>query len=290
MELGNHSEFLGVMNSDDMLARWFINDGGKCGTYRLRKHGSDQFWRWMASWAICISAPSDLGYSDDGFILPELKVTEHVIESKAETGYLFAVPTKISATNVHREKRANLAERAACVAGLVNGNADQWVCWCDTDYEADALKELIDGCVEVRGSHPEKRKEDGILSFIDGRSRVLITKPEIAGFGLNFQFCHRTTWFAGYSYEKWYQAIRRLHRFGQIQTVDVHLVRTVNEGSIAETIERKKRQHYEMQREMAALMGDGMREELGLVNAPKRYVAEKAGTVPAWLKTKEIVA
>ena len=290
MELGNHSEFLGVMPSDDMLARWFINDGGKAGTYRLRKHGERDFWRWMASWSVCISSPADLGFDAGGFDLPDLVTIEHVIDCKAESGYLFAVPRAVSATSVHREKRAYLDERADVVAGLVNNDTDCWAVWCDTDYESDALMDRIPDAVEVRGSHSERIKEDRLRAFSDGKARVMITKPEIGGFGLNWQHCHKTTWFAGYSYERFYQSLRRLWRYGQTQDVEVHVIRTVNEGSIVETIERKRRQHEEMQREMAGLMGDGMREELGFGNQPRKYVAEHTGNVPTWLKRKEYVA
>jgi hypothetical protein len=283
MELGNHAEFLGIMPSNEMLSRWFINDGGKCGNYRLRHHGQDDFWRWMATWAVCISTPSDIGFSDDGYVLPELNVVEHVVDCKAEDGYLFAVPREVSATNVHKEKRAYLGERADIVAKLVNGDRDPWAVWCDTDYEADALCERIPEAVEVRGSHSPAIKEQRLRSFSEGKCRVMVTKSEIGGFGLNWQHCHKTTWFAGYSYERFYQAIRRLLRFGQLHDVDCHLIRTVSEGSIADTIERKKRQHLEMQREMAAMMKDGMVEELcENLNAPRSYLATNKMTVPNW--------
>jgi hypothetical protein len=289
MELGNHSEFLGVMPSNDMLSRWFINDGGKAGLYRLRKHGERDFWRWMASWSVCMSSPADLGFDAGGFNLPELVTHEHVIDSKAEEGYLFAVPRDISATNVHREKRQYLDERADVVADLVNGDSDCWAVWADTDYEADAITKRIPDAVEVRGSHSERSKQDNLRAFSDGDARVIVTKPEIGGFGLNWQHCHKTTWFAGYSYERFYQAIRRLWRFGQTQDVHVHVVRTVSEGSVVETIERKRRQHDEIQREMAALMSDGMREELGFVNQPAKYKPLKYAEVPGWLKRKDAV-
>jgi hypothetical protein len=286
MELGNHSEFLGVMPSNDMLARWFINDGGKAGTYRLRKHGERDFWRWMASWSVCISTPDDIGFDGSAFKLPELLTFEHVVESKPEAGYLFAVPQSISATKVHREKRASLDERADEVAKLANSDNEHWAVWCDTDYEADALKDRIPDAVEVRGSHSEKVKESRLRSFSDGESRVIITKPEIGGFGLNWQHCNKTTWFAGYSYERFYQCIRRLWRFGQMRDVEVHTIRTTNEGSIVEVIERKKRQHAEMQREMANLMAEGMQEEMGFRNQPKKYHAARSGSVPSWLTVK----
>jgi len=286
MELGNQSEFLGIMPSNAMLARWFINDGGAVGTYRLRKHGERDFWRWMCSWSACISTPSDIGFSDDGYILPPIRVHEIVIECKPEPGMLFNVPAAISATDVHREKRRHLNERADAVAGLVNGDTDTWVIWCDTDYEADALVARIKDAIEVRGSESVKAKETKLKAFTDGQERVIITKPEIGGFGLNWQHCHKTTWFAGYSYERWYQAVRRLFRFGQKLPVDAYVIRTVNEGSIVESIQRKERQHVEMQREMAALMSDGMREELGLSLAPRKYRPGKSVLLPAWCSSK----
>lgn len=286
MELGNHAEFLGIMPSNEMLSRWFINDGGKAGYYRLRKHGEGDFWRWMASWSVCISSPSDIGFSDDGHELPPLRMHEHVIECRPQPGELFAVPRNVSATDVHREKRAYLHERADCVAELANGDTDAWAVWCDTDYEADELISRIPDAIEVRGSQSDRTKEQNLLAFSDGKVRVIITKPEIGGFGLNWQHCHKTTWFAGYSYERFYQAIRRLWRFLQTKPVDVHVVRTVNEGSIVESIDRKKKQHVEMQREMAVRMQDGMREEMGFVNAPKHYESTNKGDVPAWFKSK----
>lgn len=287
MELGNHSEFLGVMPSDEMLSRWFINDGGKAGTYRLRRHGEGDFWRWMASWSVCISTPADLGFDATGYVLPELRTYEHVIESGPAAGELFAVPKDISATEVHKEKRAALSQRADCVSGLVNGNSEAWAVWCDTDYEADALCERIPDAVEVRGSHKDAVKAERLKAFSDGDCRVIITKAEIAGFGLNWQHANNTTWFAGYSYERFYQAIRRLLRFGQTKPVNCHLVRTTNEGSIADTIKRKEAEHSQMQSEMAALMGEGMREEMGILSAPTPYVAEKTMKRPAWLVRKE---
>jgi hypothetical protein len=287
MELGNHSEFLGVMPSDEMLSRWFINDGGKAGTYRLRRHGEGDFWRWMASWSVCISTPADLGFDATGYVLPELRTYEHVIESGPAAGELFAIPKDISATEVHKEKRAALSQRADCVSGLVNGNSEAWAVWCDTDYEADALCERIPDAVEVRGSHKDSIKAERLKAFSDGDCRVIVTKAEIAGFGLNWQHANNTTWFAGYSYERFYQAIRRLLRFGQTKPVNCHLVRTTNEGSIADTIKRKQAEHSQMQSEMAALMGEGMREEMGILSAPTPYVAEKQMTRPAWLARKE---
>ena len=286
MELGNHAEFLGVMPSNEMLARWFVNAGDQVGAYRLRKHGEDNFWRWVASWAICISSPDDIGFDGSKYDLPPLIVKEHVVDCKVPAGFLFQPSEAISATNVHREKRAALEERAIEVAKLVNGDDDFWAVWCDTDYEADALKKLIPDAIEVRGSHPIKIKEERLRMFSDGECRVIITKAEVGGFGLNWQHCHKTTWFAGYSYERWYQAVRRLWRFGQLLPVEAHVVRTDREESIVEAVRRKQEQHQEMQREMSGRMKDGMLEELGIGKTLRAYSPSMNVKIPNWLTTK----
>ena len=286
MELGNHAEFLGVMPSNEMLARWFVNAGDQVGAYRLRKHGEDNFWRWVASWAICISSPDDIGFDGSKYDLPPLIVKEHVVDCKVPAGFLFQPSEAISATNVHREKRAALEERAIEVAKLVNGDDDFWAVWCDTDYEADALKKLIPDAIEVRGSHPIKMKEERLRMFSDGECRVIITKAEVGGFGLNWQHCHKTTWFAGYSYERWYQAVRRLWRFGQLLPVEAHVVRTDREESIVEAVRRKQEQHQEMQREMSGRMKDGMLEELGIGKTLRAYSPSMNVKIPNWLTTK----
>lgn len=286
MEIGNHAEFLGVMPSNEMLARWFINSGDKVGLYRLRKHGERDFWRWVASWAMCLSSPADIGFDASNYELPPLNVREHVCEIKAAKGFLFPVGKAISATDVHKEKRAYLHERADMIGQIVNDNTDAWAVWCDTDYEADELLKRIPDAIEVRGSETAKNKERKLLAFSDGQERVIVTKSEIAGFGLNWQHCHRTTWFAGYSYERFYQAIRRLWRFGQQHPVDCRIVRTENEGSIMDEIKRKEEQHKEMQREVAALMHDGMMEELGLRQSLRTYQPTNLIALPEWVRSK----
>lgn len=287
MEIGNQSEFLGVLPSSEMLARWFINSGDKVGEYRLRKHGESDFWKWMATWAMCISSPADLGFDGSKYKLPPLKIHEHVVENPIEKGFLFNVGKKVSATNIHKEKRSVLHERAEVVAGLVNNDTDAWAVWCDTDYEADALSEKIPDAIEVRGSMPTKKKEELLESFTNGQSRVIITKAKVGGLGLNWQHAHKTSWFAGYSFEQFYQAIRRLYRFGQEEQVDVHIVRSENEESIAETIRKKERQHMELQCEVAHLMAENMKSELGIAPVQLRSShGENAIHIPSWLKSK----
>lgn len=255
MELGNHSEFLGVMPSGEMLMRWFINDTMAMGNYRLKGHAEKDFWDWVASWAIGVRTPSDLGYSDDGFTLPPLEITQHLIETDLtigrEDGQLFRAP-KMSATNIHRELRLSAVARAQAVADLVNADDEPWTVWCYTNYEADALKKVIPGAIEVRGSETPAAKERKLLAFTRGEARVIITKPGIAGFGLNWQHCHKTA-FVGlsYSFEEPYQAIRRHYRFGQTQPVEVHIVVGETETPLVASFERKLRAHDGMANAMS---------------------------------------
>ena len=287
MELGNHSEFLGAMPSNEMLSAWFINDSMQCGKYRLRKHAIRDFWNWVASWAVCIATPADLGHDASDYKLPPLVVKEHIIETKVgpPTGMLFNLGG-VSATDVHREKRAALADRADAVARLVNGDRDQWTIWCDTNYEADALKERIPDATEVRGSHNEQQKEAAFESFALGKSRCIITKADIAGHGLNWQHCHKATWFAGYSYERFYQAIRRQWRFGQQYPVEVHVVMTEGEQSIADVLHRKESVHEQMKCEMAVAMREFQIGNLYGRRDLSEYRPERSMEVPSWLTPK----
>lgn len=287
MELGNHSEFLGVMPSGEMLERWFINDTMKAGGYRLRGHAVNDFWEWVSSWAVCISSPADLGFSSDGYKLPPLNVFEHIVHSdSAADGFLFPMQESISATKVHKEKRRVLQARVDVVAGLANNSSEAWAIWCDTDYEADTLVSAIPDAVEVRGSHKESVKEDRLNAFSQGRARVIVTKPEIAGYGLNWQHCHNTTWFAGYSFERFYQAIRRLWRFGQEHAVNVHTVMSDLEQSIADVVKRKQAEHEQMFCEMALRMRSGMLERVMGVRTLRKYEALQPTVVPEWLIVK----
>ena len=287
MEIGNQSEFLGVLPSAEMLQRWFINAGDKVGAYRLRKHGASDFWQWMSSWAMCLSSPADIGFDGSAFVLPAIELVEHVVENEPEEGMLFNVGRSISATTVHKEKRVTLVERAEVVADIVNADDEAWAVWCDTDYESAALTKRIPDAIEVRGSMPTKTKEERIEAFTNGQARVIVTKPKIGGLGLNWQHAANTTWFAGYSFEQFYQSIRRLWRFGQKRTVKVHVVRSENEGSIVDIVREKERNHVELQREVAALMEANMREELGLKPRElRRYAPVASASIPGFLKTK----
>lgn len=287
MELGQQCEFLGVMPSTEMLMRWFISDQTEMGRYRLRGHAVRSFWDWVATWARAADHPRDLDDDVAGFDLTPLRVERHHAAASARPlpGNLFA-DAAVSATDMHRVKRQTAGARAAVVANLVwSEGTEPWLVWCDTDYEADALLDVIGdapgGTVEIRGSHGIDAKEDTIASFVDGSARVLIAKPSSCGFGLNLQHCARMA-FVGrsFSYETYYQAVRRCWRFGQRREVVVHLIVAEGEEHIGHVIDRKADEHGRMRREMVA----AMRRAIGAQSAERiAYTPRHEGRLPAWL-------
>lgn len=253
LELGNHAAFLGIMPSNEMIMRFFQNDTMEAGAYVLKPHAADKFWQWCATWSVCLSNPSDLGYDGASYILPELKTTFIEVSTEgleANEGELFRAVT-INATSVHKEGRLTISGRAVEVAKLANGNNEPWLIWCNTNYEADSLKGLIPDAVDLRGSDSIDKKEKSLDGFIDGSIRVLITKPSIAGMGLNLQHC-RNMAFVGlsYSYEDYYQAVRRCWRFGQKQEVNCYIMAADSERSIIQIIREKEAKHVEMKMQM----------------------------------------
>ena len=275
MELGQHCDFLGVMPSNEMLSRFFINDTMNFGTYRLKGHARKEFWRWMGSWAACISKPSDIGFSDDGYILPPLNMVAEVVEvdERDQSGDELFRHATMSATTMHAEMRITSQARADRVAALVNASDEPWIVWCNTNDEADKLASLIPDAVEVRGSDSIQSKEAGIAAFTAGRARVIITKPSICGMGLNWQHCHNVAFIGlSYSFEEFYQALRRSYRFGQKNQVNAHVVQATTEGAILRTIQRKIEQHETMQREMlqaAAAFTENNSRELACNTEPR---------------------
>ena len=267
-EFGQHADFLGVCTPAQMLCTFFINDTFNTGDWRLKRHAEDEFWRWVASWAACVSKPSDIGYSDDGYDLPPLRmktitVDVDVTEDKPEDE-LFRVAT-LSATTMHKEMRLTAPMRAAKVAELVNDSDEPWIVWCNTNDEADELSALIPDAVEVRGSDAATEKERCLSDFTDGTARVIITKPSIAGMGLNWQHCHNVA-FVGlsYSFEDFYQALRRSYRFGQQYPVNAYLVQASTEGAILQAVQAKMAAHSRMQEQMkhaAAYLRKNKKEE-----------------------------
>lgn len=287
-ELGMHSEFLGVMAQNMMLQRWFLHDSADTGTWHMKGHAVEDFWSWVAGWARCVSKPSDLGFSDDGFVLPELTTHRHMVQAdrsalagheKDGQGRLFRMPDT-SATSIHTEKRLTIDARADLIAEKVAAEpAEPWVIWCDTDYEADALNERIQG-LEVRGSMSPDEKEERIEAFSSGVARILITKPSVCGFGLNWQHCARMG-FVGlsFSYESYYQAIRRCWRFGQKREVHVHVACADTEESIWQTVSRKAGDHDAMKAQMQAAMS----RAAGKALRADPYTPNTPATLPKWI-------
>lgn len=286
-ELGNHSEFLGVMDEAIMKARWFINDlGDILAPWRLKRHAVEDFWRWVSSWARSIGKPSDMGdYSDEGYNLPPLNIVIHYVDvdiaADAADGMLFRVPD-LSATGIHTEKRRTAEDRAWAVADKVRAEAgEDWVVWCDTNYEADALMEVLTGAIDVRGNSTPERKASDLWKFTD-EGGVIVTKPKLAGMGLNWQHCARVAFVGGsYSYEAFYQSIRRCWRFGQMRQVDVHVFMASTEGAMWHVIHRKTAQHEKLKEKMYAASRKAAQRHGNRTN----YRPNHAAPIPSWFTT-----
>lgn len=261
-ELGNQCEFLGVMSRTEMLATYFVNDTGDTGTWRLKKYGRVKFWEWMGTWAVVLRNPSDIGFNGDQYILPPLEYFEHVVESRV-LGDLFA---KQAGTLQERRQvqRDSIEDRCRKVAEIVAREPDEpWLIWCHLNDEAEMLASLIPGAVNVQGSDTVEHKTKNMLGFSHGQVKVLVSKPKICGFGMNWQHCARMA-FVGLddSFEKFYQAVRRCYRFGQKRSVHVHVVIAESEGMILRNLKRKETQHHEMSASMIEHMRAIMDKEL----------------------------
>jgi DNA modification methylase/superfamily II DNA or RNA helicase len=278
LELGNHAEFLGIMPSNEMIMRFFQNDTMEAGAYVLRPHAATKFWEWCATWSVCLSNPADLGYDGRAYVLPALNQSFVEVSTEglpAAEGELFRTVT-INATSVHKEGRLTVDRRAAEVAKLVNASDEPWLVWCNTNYEADALKGLIPDAVNLRGSDSIDKKEKNLDGFVDGSIRVLITKPSIAGMGLNLQHC-RNMAFVGlsYSYEDYYQAIRRCYRFGQKREVNCYVMAADSERSILAIIQDKEQKHNVMKAEMVRAISNFYKQEHAMNETP--YFGQQTG-------------
>ena len=246
IELTNHAEFLNVMNGKEIVALFFTQDGNTTTKWRLKGHARDEFWKWMAQWSVAIRAPSDLGYDDDGFILPDLTMHEKIVKGVTPEGFLLPVQAR-TLSERRAARRASLDDRVAIAAEMVNSSDESWLLWCDLNKEGDALAKAIPDAIQVAGRHSDDHKRDAMMGFTEGRYRVLVTKPSIAGFGMNWQHCHNMA-FVGLSdsYEQQYQAIRRCWRFGQTKPVEVHVVTADTEGAVVANIQRKEKNSIEM--------------------------------------------
>jgi superfamily II DNA or RNA helicase len=259
-ELGNHAEFLGVSTQQEMLAEYFLHDSSSSSArgWRLKGHARRDFWRWVSSWAVVVRKPSDLGHDDQRYNLPPLNLHNEVVKADGldlGQGTLFVVPAQ-TLTEQRKVRRQTVDDRAARAAELAS-RPGQWIVWCELNDESQAVASMVDGAVEVSGSDEPEVKAERMLGFARGKYRVLVSKPSICGFGMNFQRCHQQV-FVGltHSYEQFYQAVRRSWRFGQTNPVDVYLVQTTADGAIAHSLKRKADAADEMAAEMVALVKD----------------------------------
>jgi len=249
MELGNHTEFLNIMSRTEMLATFFVHDGGETSKWRLKGHARDKFWEWVSNWACLFTKPSDIGYSieeDEKYSLPNKYVFDHVVDSQAGLGTLFSVNAET--LNERRQaRRDTLRERCQVVADLVNNSDETWIVWCDLNIENDLLKKLINGSVAVKGADKDNHKIKAVSDFKDNKIKALITKPKMFGHGLNLQNCHNMA-FTGLSdsFEQVFQAERRCYRFGQKNDVNVHIVTSEAEGNVKKNQARKEKQFLTM--------------------------------------------
>lgn len=287
MELGNHAEFLGVMSYTDMLATFFMHDSSETQAWRLRGHAEEPFWRWMCSWAVTLRNPSDLGYSNDGYDLPPLNQIEHRVDvpyaPSQDSGLLFPMEAQ-SLSERLGARRGSIKERVAKAAEITPTDRP-FVWWCNLNAESEALCAAIPEAIEVRGSDSEKDKERKLADFSNGNIRVIVTKPSICGWGLNWQHC-ADTGFVGLSdsFEQIYQAIRRFWRFGQTKPVTAHFIAAETEGAVVANIRRKEQQADHMVASMIEHMRDLNSAAIhGMKRDRANYFANTKMGVPSWL-------
>jgi len=284
-EIGTSCEFLGIMSRTEMLATYFIHDGGETSKWRLKKAGVNKFWEWFATWAIYFNSPMDLGYTGEGYDLPPLNIHKIITDSEIREGELLV--TLASTLDERRAARKDsIEERTSMASGLANSNMDeQWLLWCDYNDESDILRRKTEDCIEVKGSDLPEFKATASINFANGAIHALVSKPSIFGFGSNFQSCHNMV-FCGLSdsYERFYQAVRRCWRFGQNNPVDVYIILSDRELNVLDNITRKQEQMDEMQRNMTALMRDVTLAEIRhTTRITSDYRPKESMEVPAWI-------
>lgn len=277
MELGNHAEFVGAMTRTEMLSMFFIHDGGETAKWRLKGHAQKEFWKWVCSWAVMIRKPSDLGYEDGRFILPSLSVEQLNVDSKNAGGFLFPLEAQTLQERIGA-RRDSLSDRVMKCADMVNASNERWIVWCNLNSESDLLERSIPDAVQVKGSDSLEEKTDRLQRFSKGEIRVMVSKPSICGWGLNWQHCHNVA-FVGLSdsWESYYQAVRRCWRFGQVEPVKVYIITSKAEGAVVKNIERKERDAERMARSMVEYMSEiNKRNVRGLERTIDQYFEDKA--------------
>lgn len=285
-ELGTHAEFLGVCTRQEMLAEFFTHDGGDTSVWRLKGHARHIFWQWVCQWGALVRKPSDLGFDDSAYEIPPLHIHEHTVDTEMPTnGMLFAGEAQ-TLNDRRAARRLSIVDRVADCASIVNADREPWVIWCDLNAEGDALRAAIPGAVEIRGSDDTDEKERRLAGFAAGEFRVLITKPSIAGFGLNWQHCARMA-FVGVtdSFESYYQAVRRCWRFGQRRDVHVHVFASTAEGAVVANLKRKERDATAMAESLSAeTRAAVMANVTGSRRQTNPYHAESRVLIPKFMR------
>lgn len=277
IELGTHSEAIGELERKHMLAQFFTHDGGETSKWRLKGHARTRlFWRWVCTWARACRMPSDLGFGDGDFKLPDIRTVEHIVRAKKpRDGWLMDLAA-VTLDEQRDERRRTLNERCEMVAQLVNNTGKPAVCWCHLNQEGELLEKLIPDAVNLQGSDTDERKEEVLEKFASGEIRVLSSKSSICGHGLNWQHCAHQTYFPSHSFEQWYQAVRRSWRFGQKSNVRIDVVSSAGEAGVLDNMQRKDEQAREMFKQLVSLMSSELRIEV-----EKKHLEQER--IPSWL-------
>lgn len=291
MELGTHAQFLGVMKQSEMLATFFVHDGGENQKWRLKGHAEKKFFEWVAGWACCFRRPQDLGYTEEGYELPELRIHEITVESEGaellDGQIMMFAPVGKTLMERRNARKNSLEARVAKAAEIANSTKDQVLVWCDLNSESKALTKAIQDATEVEGSMSLEEKEQGIVGFLDGKNRVLVSKPSIAGFGVNAQNAHIEI-FVGLSdsFESYYQAVRRCWRFGQTKPVDVYIIISDAEGAVKANITRKQEDAERMTSELVGFTKEFLKSDMRQTERDvDEYYAFEKMEVPSWMKS-----
>ena len=293
MEIGNHAEFLGIMTQVEMLATYFVHDGKNTSKWRLKGHAKDKFFEWIASWACCMTSPADLGYDGKEYQLPPLTVNEIQVESdnkEQEDEQLLFFAEVAESLSERREARRDSIDRRVEETRRIAEQADgQALIWCDLNDESATLAERIPESVEVKGADSDEHKKTAMINFSKGDVKRLISKPKIAGWGMNWQNCN-TVIFCGLSdsFESYYQAVRRCWRFGQKKPVDVYIITSEAEISVKQNIERKQREAQQMTAELVKYTKDILSSEIkGTIRISEKYIAVDTMMIPDWLRSEK---
>ncbi len=283
-ELGNHAEFLGVMTRTEMLSTYFVHDGGDTAKWRLKGHAEADFWRWVASWAMMLKSPNDLGYDGSRYDLPPLNIVTHLAESPSSP-YMFIPEAALTLAERRAARKESIDARVAIAADIAQG-VERCLAWCDYNEESDKLKKAISGAVEVKGADSAEHKENAMLNFAAGNIKALVTKPSICGFGMNWQICSDMI-FCGLSdsYEQFYQAVRRCWRFGQTKPVNVHVIISEREIPVLENIKRKEAAAEHMSKNMVKYTAEILKSEIHKTSRESiTYCPEREMILPSWLR------